>query len=492
MAISKALVVDDSRLARVALSKMLTRRGLHVDTADCGGDAIEFLRSQSPDVVFLDYMMPDMDGFEAAEAINRLRGERALPLVMYTSQDSDEDRRRARELGICGFLSKPTSDQGLDAVLQELSRWRPPEPAANVAVVPEPEQVLSPEPVQAAKPEPMPEAAAPSADPAPMAASQEMTQPPASGLDEAAVRDIAVAVVHERVRELARDVAADVARDAARDVADTAEQRLQAALAALDERWRGELDKTGEDWRDGLKGFGDSVHEAATEAATLAAQQSSERLAAETEQSLLEQLYRLIGDQKPAAADTVELEQRLREQLLSEARAAAEEVAAPIARQNAGVTATEVSREMATRVAEESARRVAEDAMIAMRESMPDAVDDIDQRAVEAVTSAIAQLTGREDFRAQVLAAVGEHAVPRLKNQLDHWVEERARNAVDHLVAERLERTVDAMVREAVAASAEAAAREAHALHARSRRQINIAGAMLGAGVVTAMVLAFI
>lgn len=149
MEISRALVVDDSRLARVALSKLLTRRGLDVDTADCGGEALDYLSQTFPDVVFIDYMMPDMDGFQAAEAIRRIPGGDALPMVMYTSQDSPEDRQRARELGIAGFLVKPTSDEGLDAVLAELrtARLRPVasgDETGQTAQTPEPAQPPAP------------------------------------------------------------------------------------------------------------------------------------------------------------------------------------------------------------------------------------------------------------------------------------------------------------------------------------------------------------
>lgn len=118
--INKALVVDDSRLARIALSKLLEKRRLAVDTAGCGGEAVDYLKGEKPDVIFMDYMMPDMDGFSAAQMILNNPATADIPVIMYTSQDSDEDRARAAEIGICGFLGKPTTEDALDQLLRRL------------------------------------------------------------------------------------------------------------------------------------------------------------------------------------------------------------------------------------------------------------------------------------------------------------------------------------------------------------------------------------
>ncbi len=117
--IAKALVVDDSRLARLALTKQLQRHNIQVDAAVSGGEALAYLQHTRPDVIFLDYMMPDMDGFEAAAQL--LQRDPSLEIVMYTSQDTAEDKQRAAEVGIRGFLSKPSSDDALAQVLREIA-----------------------------------------------------------------------------------------------------------------------------------------------------------------------------------------------------------------------------------------------------------------------------------------------------------------------------------------------------------------------------------
>ncbi|MDH5471040.1 MAG: response regulator, partial [Gammaproteobacteria bacterium] len=69
MANRLALVVDDSRSARVSLKRMLEQHNMEVDTLESAPEALDYLSNHTPDVIFMDHMMPDMDGFEAVEAI---------------------------------------------------------------------------------------------------------------------------------------------------------------------------------------------------------------------------------------------------------------------------------------------------------------------------------------------------------------------------------------------------------------------------------------
>lgn len=120
--VKKALVVDDSRLARIALSKLLQRRNVDVDMVATGTEALDYLRTARPDVVFMDYMMPDMDGFEATRRIRLLPGETDIPVVMYTAQENEQDRERAEALGIAGFLTKPSGEESLEEILASLGQ----------------------------------------------------------------------------------------------------------------------------------------------------------------------------------------------------------------------------------------------------------------------------------------------------------------------------------------------------------------------------------
>ena len=120
MNIGKALIVDDSKVVQFKLKRMLEARGLGVDTASSGHEALDFLKSHAPDVIFMDFMMPDMDGYEVTGIITANPETAAIPVIMCTGHDTPQDRARARENGASGFVTKPVDEPTLDAVLDEL------------------------------------------------------------------------------------------------------------------------------------------------------------------------------------------------------------------------------------------------------------------------------------------------------------------------------------------------------------------------------------
>ncbi len=122
MTINKALVVDDSRLARIALSKLLAPHNIDVIMAGSSEEAMLIAKEESPDIIFMDYMMPDVDGYETTKMICSDPELNHIPVVMCTSQDTEEDRKRARECGAKGFLTKPTTQPVLDKVINALNK----------------------------------------------------------------------------------------------------------------------------------------------------------------------------------------------------------------------------------------------------------------------------------------------------------------------------------------------------------------------------------
>lgn len=119
---SKAiLIVDDSRVAQVALRRQLEDHGFAIETADSGEDALKFLSQQRPPAaIFLDHMMPGMDGFQALQAIKQNPATAAVPVVMYTSQEGEQYTQHARALGATAVLAKPIKAMELVKVLQQL------------------------------------------------------------------------------------------------------------------------------------------------------------------------------------------------------------------------------------------------------------------------------------------------------------------------------------------------------------------------------------
>ncbi len=140
----RALIVDDSRSARVILGRMLEQYGLAVDTAESAEQALEYLQQHRPDVIFMDHLMPGMDGFQAVQAIKGDAQTATIPLLMYTSQEGELYVSQARALGAVGVLPKTVRPADVSRVLYQLhllqdrrqdrtTLFRRPEPPAAAA-----------------------------------------------------------------------------------------------------------------------------------------------------------------------------------------------------------------------------------------------------------------------------------------------------------------------------------------------------------------------
>jgi CheY-like chemotaxis protein len=120
MTARRALVVDDSRSARAFLTRILERYELAVDGAESAEQAIEYLTHQRPDVIFMDHLMPGMDGFQAVQAIKDNPLTATIPILMYTSQEGELYLSQARALGALGVLPKQTKHTDVAKVLDQL------------------------------------------------------------------------------------------------------------------------------------------------------------------------------------------------------------------------------------------------------------------------------------------------------------------------------------------------------------------------------------
>ena len=115
-----ALVVDDSKTARVTLKRMLEKQNIEADTVDSAQMAIDYLVEKAPDVIFMDHMMPGMDGLQAVEAIKSNPETATIPIMMYTSKEGDLYVSQARALGAIGILPKQVEPAELFEVLNKL------------------------------------------------------------------------------------------------------------------------------------------------------------------------------------------------------------------------------------------------------------------------------------------------------------------------------------------------------------------------------------
>lgn len=115
-----ALIVDDSRTSRAVLQRILETHELAVDTAESAEVALEYLVENRPDVIFMDHLMPGMDGFEAVTAIKRNPVTATIPIMMYTSQKGDVYVGQARALGAVGVLPKEIEPVEVSKILESL------------------------------------------------------------------------------------------------------------------------------------------------------------------------------------------------------------------------------------------------------------------------------------------------------------------------------------------------------------------------------------
>ena len=120
MSAKRALVVDDSKSARAFLSRILERHEIAVDAADSAEAAIDYLTRHKPDVIFMDHMMPGMDGFQAVQSIKNNPRTSTIPILMYTSQEGDLYLGQARALGAEGVLPKQIKQADVTKMLYQL------------------------------------------------------------------------------------------------------------------------------------------------------------------------------------------------------------------------------------------------------------------------------------------------------------------------------------------------------------------------------------
>lgn len=109
MPIKKILVVDDSPTERFALLEFLTKNGYQVVTADSGEEAVTKSKSEMPDLILMDVVMPGINGYQATRTITRDDATRAIPVIMCTSKSLETDKIWGMRQGAYDYLVKPVN-----------------------------------------------------------------------------------------------------------------------------------------------------------------------------------------------------------------------------------------------------------------------------------------------------------------------------------------------------------------------------------------------
>lgn len=112
MAINKVLVVDDSPTELTNLKGMVAETGCIVLSASNGKEALALAKAERPDIIFMDIIMPDMDGYEATRRLNNDPDTKHIPIVFVSSKNQKADRLWGQMQGGKGYITKPfTADQ---------------------------------------------------------------------------------------------------------------------------------------------------------------------------------------------------------------------------------------------------------------------------------------------------------------------------------------------------------------------------------------------
>jgi twitching motility two-component system response regulator PilG len=109
----KVMVIDDSKTIRRSAETLLKKVGCEVVTAIDGFEALAKITEHKPDIIFVDIMMPRLDGYQTCALIKNNQAFKATPVIMLSSKDSIFDRARGRIVGSEKYLTKPFSKEDL-------------------------------------------------------------------------------------------------------------------------------------------------------------------------------------------------------------------------------------------------------------------------------------------------------------------------------------------------------------------------------------------
>ncbi|MCB1691599.1 MAG: twitching motility response regulator PilG [Pseudomonadales bacterium] len=113
----KVMVIDDSKTIRRTAETLLTKAGCEVTTATDGFDALSKIADTNPSIIFVDIMMPRLDGYQTCALIKNNSAFQGTPVIMLSSKDGLFDRAKGRIVGSDQYLTKPFSkDELLSAI----------------------------------------------------------------------------------------------------------------------------------------------------------------------------------------------------------------------------------------------------------------------------------------------------------------------------------------------------------------------------------------
>ena len=113
------LIVDDSESDRQLASKVVSKAGHQVMTVSSGKDALSLLKTQRPDLILLDIVMPEVDGFKTCRSVRDLPGLERVPIILVTSKQSPSDQFWGKKQGATDHLGKPYKPKELSSLIDK-------------------------------------------------------------------------------------------------------------------------------------------------------------------------------------------------------------------------------------------------------------------------------------------------------------------------------------------------------------------------------------
>ncbi len=119
----KVMVIDDSKTIRRTAESLLKKEGCEVISAADGFEALSMIADYNPDIIFVDIMMPRLDGYQTCALIKHNQKFKSTPVIMLSSKDGLFDRARGRIVGSEEYLTKPfTKEELLGAIQRHVHR----------------------------------------------------------------------------------------------------------------------------------------------------------------------------------------------------------------------------------------------------------------------------------------------------------------------------------------------------------------------------------
>ncbi|HTM70562.1 MAG TPA: response regulator [Luteimonas sp.] len=114
---ARILIVDDSPSQLMGIRRIVEKLGHEALTAEDGAAGVEIAKKELPDLILMDVVMPNLNGFQATRSISREPSTKHIPVILVTTKDQDTDRMWGMRQGARAYLTKPFSEEELSEVI---------------------------------------------------------------------------------------------------------------------------------------------------------------------------------------------------------------------------------------------------------------------------------------------------------------------------------------------------------------------------------------